>query len=97
MIIFELPNGLLGYFLVDNAGDVIHKGPTGIVRQIAGGPQNLQSVIVGGMSCMSCHHAGILKKNDQVRDFVAADTEIFNQIAKSKLAAIYRPVAETMH
>jgi len=89
-IIFQLPNGLPAYYLVNNQGNQIHKGPTAIVRQKVGGPSTLQSVIVNGISCMSCHHAGILEKKDQVRDFVINQADQFNsQEVIDKVKEIY--------
>jgi serine/threonine-protein kinase len=66
-IIFNLPNGLQGYFLVDAEGRRINVGPIQVVRdkaEIAGGPE-----IVTGLSCMGCHRDGLISEGitDEVR------------------------------
>ena len=93
-IIFQLPNGLPGYYLADAAGQQINKGPTAIVKQTAGGPSQLQTVIVNGISCMSCHHAGIKNKEDQVKGRIKNIGKVFqdyfNQDALDKIENIYK-------
>ena len=67
-IIFNLPNGLQGYLLVNGKDQTIPEGPSEVVRdsaEIAGrGP-----LIVNGLACMGCHNRG-MKKNfrEDVRD-----------------------------
>jgi serine/threonine-protein kinase len=56
-IIFNLPNGLQGYLLVDKDGKRINRGPIAIVRdpsETAGTPE-----VVNGISCMHCHKHGM--------------------------------------
>jgi serine/threonine-protein kinase len=71
-IIFNLPNGLQGYMLVDNKDRRINVGPTQIVRDKT---ETAGSVaIVNGLSCMNCHKNGMItgegdrKVRDAVRD-----------------------------
>jgi serine/threonine-protein kinase len=57
-IIFNLPNGLQGYLLVDHKDNRINEGPSDIVRDLletSGSP-----AIVNGLSCMACHKDGII-------------------------------------
>ncbi len=57
-IIFNLPNGLQGYLLVDKEGKRINDGPIEIVRddrETSGSPK-----VVNGLSCMSCHKSGLV-------------------------------------
>jgi cytochrome c len=65
-IIFNLPNGLQGYLLVNAKGERINVGPTNIVRdrqETIGIPD-----IVNGLSCMACHKNGMLRSfSDEVR------------------------------
>jgi mono/diheme cytochrome c family protein len=66
-IIFNLPNGLQGYLLVDKKGDRIAYGPEDLVGD---GAKTLGSFqIVNGISCMSCHLQGMKTEHtiDQVR------------------------------
>jgi len=67
-VIYQLPNGLFGYYLADSAGGQIDKGPTQIVKQ-EGAPEQFVSAIVNGISCMSCHGSGLIHKEDQIGEF----------------------------
>ena len=72
-IIFNLPNGLQGYLLVDARGRRIDKGPTSIVSD----PKQKDRAVVNGISCMSCHYEGIIRKDDEVRGVVLANQNSF--------------------
>ena len=65
-IIFNLPNGLQGYMLIDAKDKRIDEGPIDVVRdktETAG-----SVVVVNGLSCMACHQHGMIKDfNDAVR------------------------------
>jgi hypothetical protein len=64
-IIFNLPNGLQGYLLVNAKEQRIDEGPTAIVSdkdQPFGTPD-----VINGLSCIHCHKRGIKPKDDQVR------------------------------
>ena len=84
-MIFQLPNGLFGYYLATAAGVKIDKGPTSIVKQ-PDAPAQFASTIINGISCMSCHGAGLLYKADQIRDFIANNPGnlTVDQLAKVK-------------
>jgi len=65
-IIFNLPNGLHAYMLVDGEGNRIDAGPVNIVwdvKNISGSP-----LIVNGLSCISCHKRGMIGFDDFVRE-----------------------------
>jgi hypothetical protein len=62
-IIFNLPNGLQAYLLVDQRGNRIDQAPTNIVfNKSAGRPE-----IRNGQSCMACHVNGMRPLSDDVR------------------------------
>ena len=87
-IIYELPNGLHGYMLVDEKGQRIDKAPIEIVsdpESTSGSPR-----IVNGISCMHCHKHGILSFTDSVRDANA----VINFEARTKIEEIYPQKAE---
>lgn len=88
-IIFNLPNGLQGYLLVDSEGNRIDKGPTSIVTD----PKQPDRAVVNGISCMSCHYAGIIVKDDEVRANVLQHAAAFPE--RDVVYAIY-PSADTM-
>lgn len=72
-IIFNLPNGLQGYALVDGADHRIDAGPIEVVGdalKTAG-----TSAIVPGLSCMACHQQGIVPFKDTIRDGLAVNGE----------------------
>jgi WD40 repeat protein len=57
-IIFTLPNGLQGYFLVDGQGERLDVAPVDIVRNLNPDPGN-EPEISNGLSCMTCHTRGM--------------------------------------
>jgi hypothetical protein len=85
-IIFSLPNGLQGYMLVDAKGKRLDKGPTGITSD----PRRPDRTVTNGVSCMSCHFAGIIPKADEIRRTVEANRSVF-QISAETILALYPP------
>jgi serine/threonine-protein kinase len=67
-LIFNLPNGLQGYLLVDDKGKRIDEGPTDVVSDTNKSSGTV--VIVNGLSCMVCHKHGMIRDGfkDEVRD-----------------------------
>lgn len=64
-IIFNLPNGLQGYYLVDQHGQRIDAGPVEIVSDTLKTAGNVS--IVNGLSCMACHKHGVVRVRDGLR------------------------------
>lgn len=60
--IFNLPNGLQAYFLVNRNGNQLLEGPTEIVQD----PDDIYKVVRPGVSCMRCHNEGIIRKQDEI-------------------------------
>lgn len=90
-VIFSLPNGLHGFMLVNAAGIRIDKGPIAIVSD----PKRPDRAVEPGISCMSCHLAGINPKDDQVRDFVAKNPRAFKRTETEVIRALYVPAERT--
>lgn len=88
-IIFSLPNGLQGYMLVDGTGKRIDKGPLNIVSD----PKRPDRAVTNGVSCMSCHYAGMISKSDEIRKTVEANGIIFRD-SKEEILALYPPKKE---
>jgi WD40 repeat protein len=86
-IIFNLPNGLQGYMLVNAANQRIDKGPTAIVSD-AKRPDRAVEV---GISCLSCHAGGINFKDDLIRDHVARNAKSFSRADAALVRALYVP------
>ena len=84
-IIFNLPNGLQGYFVVNNVGKRLDAAPTAIVSDasmIAGAPD-----IVPGLSCIACHGQGM--KTD-FKDMVRHGTTVRGE-PRLKVQELYPP------
>ncbi|HUR54693.1 MAG TPA: hypothetical protein VMZ71_11215 [Gemmataceae bacterium] len=63
--IFNLPNGLQGYFLVNGKDERIDAGPIQVVsdnNRVSGSFE-----IVNGVSCMACHAHGVIRFGDTIR------------------------------
>jgi tetratricopeptide (TPR) repeat protein/mono/diheme cytochrome c family protein len=86
-IIFNLPNGLQAYMLVNGAGKRIDKGPTAIVSD----PRRPDRAVENGLSCMSCHAKGMIEKGDQVRDHVRKNAGAFTKEDVDTVLALYPP------
>jgi hypothetical protein len=75
-IIFSLPNGLQGYMLVNGSGQRIDRGPTEIVSDA----KRSDRAVMNGISCMSCHYAGMITKSDEIRPFIEANRKAFSDV-----------------
>jgi hypothetical protein len=67
-IIFNLPNGLQAYLLVNEKGSRIDQAPTNIVFDKGGSRAEIRN----GLSCMSCHVNGMRSFTDDVRATLSA-------------------------
>ncbi|HEV3386778.1 MAG TPA: c-type cytochrome domain-containing protein [Gemmata sp.] len=90
-VIFNLPNGLQAYLLVDANGKRIDEGPADVVRdkQEFGGKS---TIVVNGLSCMGCHQHGMIR--DSVVDAIRNDFG-GSQTATEKVRRLY-PVQKEM-
>jgi mono/diheme cytochrome c family protein len=70
--IFNLPNGLQGYFLAKGTGEALADGPTNIVRDIESNRGD-DPVVHNGRSCMACHVQGMRTIRDEVRRLLTDD------------------------
>jgi tetratricopeptide (TPR) repeat protein len=86
-IIFNLPNGLQAYLLVDGQGRRIDKGPTAVVSD----PRRPDRAVENGLSCMSCHAKGMIDKTDQVRAHAAGNPGAFAAADRETIQALYPP------
>jgi serine/threonine-protein kinase len=77
-MIFNLPNGLQGYFLTDGAGKRIKEGPIEVVSdslKTSGTP-----AIVNGLSCMACHKHGPIRFKDTVAGSTAVGGDALRKV-----------------
>jgi WD40 repeat protein len=89
-IIFNLPNGLQGYMLVDGNGRRVDRAPVEIVSD----PNRPDRFVESGLSCMSCHVRGIIPKADQVRVHVEMNPNAFSKTDTEIVKALYPPEAK---
>ena len=88
--IFNLPNGLQGYILV-NANNVRQdKGNTAIVSD----PKRPDRAVEAGLSCINCHARGINPKVDQIREHVSKNPKAFSRADADLIRALYVPEAK---
>jgi WD40 repeat protein/mono/diheme cytochrome c family protein len=89
-IIFNLPNGLQGYMLVNAINQRIDKGPVNIVSD----PKRPDRAVETGVSCIACHYRGINPKSDQIRDYVDRNPKAFSRADAELIRALYVPEAK---
>ncbi len=65
-VIFNLPNGLQAYYLVDAGGNRLDEAPISIVSN----PAASDPTVRNGLSCIGCHTEGMKTFEDQVRGVV---------------------------
>ena len=69
-VIFNLPNGLQGYYLVDASGSRLNAAPINIVSN----PAASDPTVRNGLSCFGCHTEGMKTFEDQVRPVIESTT-----------------------
>jgi serine/threonine-protein kinase len=74
-LIWNLPNGLQGYLLIDAKDKRIEKGPPDVVSDLSQSSGTTE--IVTGLSCMGCHKQGMI--SDGWRDEVRASRTVTDQ------------------
>jgi mono/diheme cytochrome c family protein len=84
-LIFNLPDGMQAYMLVNATGKRIDKAPTAIVSD----PRRRDRAVETALSCFGCHGAGIVVHADQVRDS-STDPRVLDAYAEADaLASFY--------
>ena len=68
--IFNLPNGLQGYYLVNASGFRLDEAPINIVSN----PAASDPTVRNGISCFGCHTEGMKTFEDQVRAVIESNT-----------------------
>ena len=69
-VIFNLPNGLQGYYLVNASGSRLDAAPINIVSN----PAASDPTVRNGISCLGCHTEGMKTFEDQVRPVIESNT-----------------------
>lgn len=86
-VIWNLPNGLQSYLLVNANGLRVDKAPTAIVSD----PKRPDRAVENGISCMGCHYRGINQKDDQIREFTLKNPKAFNRADFELIQSLYAP------
>ena len=68
-VIFNLPNGLQGYYLADAFGSRLDEAPISIVSNPAASDPRVRN----GLSCFGCHTEGMKTFEDQVRAVIQSN------------------------
>jgi hypothetical protein len=88
-IIFNLPNGLQAYLLVNGKGQRIDTAPIDIVAD-TNNPRS--PAIVNGISCIGCHYEGIKAvPDDQILRHVAEDLRAYGMDELVAVRALHLP------
>ena len=69
-VIFNLPNGLQGYYITTATGSRLDAAPTDIVSNPAASDPKVRT----GLSCFGCHIEGMNTFEDEVRSVIEANT-----------------------
>lgn len=85
-VIFNLPNGLQAYMIVDAAFTRIDDAPIDIVRD----HENDGEAVINGISCMGCHNEGMRLHVDEVRAAVIDNFE-FDALTRERTRRLYTP------
>lgn len=78
-IIFNLPNGLQAYLLINGKDERIDEGPIEVVSDRS--KTSGTNVIVNGLSCMSCHKRGMISEfKDEIRTGTGVGGEAVDKV-----------------
>ena len=69
-VVFNLPNGLQGYYLANSSGFRLDDAPINIVSN----PAASDPTVRNGISCIGCHTEGMKTFEDQVRSAIESTT-----------------------
>ena len=69
-VIFNLPNGLQGYYITTGAGTRLDAAPI----QIVSNPAASDPTVRNGLSCFGCHTEGMKTFSDEVRAVIESNT-----------------------
>jgi hypothetical protein len=88
-VIFTLPNGLHGYFIIDSKGRRIDDAPVAIVRDRV---NTEDPVVHNGRSCIGCHTQGFKAFRDEIGDALQARVDTTFDLSRAE--SLYRGQGE---
>jgi hypothetical protein len=86
-VIFDLPNGLHAFMLIDGKGRRLDKAPLAIVSDT----RRPDRAVENGLSCMTCHVRGLIPKGDQIRIHTEKNPAAFSPDELETIKALYPP------
>ena len=86
-VIYTLDNGLQGYALYGNDGNIAFEAPPDIVRNVE---STFSPIIKVGMDCFLCHSKGLVPAVDMIRAHVEANGSEFSAGDKTIIDAVYK-------
>ena len=89
-LIFGLPNGFLGFGLFEPDGHRIDQLPA----RLEGDAAHATGPTVAGLSCLSCHTAGLKPFSDQMRAHVGSDKFTGPRDVKDQVLSLYETANE---
>ena len=94
-IIFNLPNGMQGYFLVNDKDGIIPEAPLDLVIDTKGTvKRGATSPLVNAISCMVCHSDGMIKYAPDALAAIKATTEYASDAyLRNKVDGLYKSEA----
>ncbi len=86
-MIFQLPNGLSLYVLTEANGQRIERGPIGIVTD----PTRPTHEITNAISCVRCHHSGMIPmaRGDEIRKHYETNAFAYSRREVELVRALY--------
>ena len=91
-VIFNLPNGLQGYYLVNASGSRLAEAPINIVSN----PAASDPTVRNGISCFGCHTEGMKTFEDQVRPVIESNTNPTYDKAQALRLYVEKPKMDTL-
>ncbi|MBC7691752.1 MAG: hypothetical protein H7222_08275 [Methylotenera sp.] len=89
-VIYNLPNGMQAYALLNKDGKRLNEAPTSIVTD--GGRKD--GTVRSGISCFRCHANGLLHESDQLRKLVEDNKGSYSASVLAKVRALHPDDAE---
>lgn len=89
-VIWTLDNGMHGYMVAEVTGERLDVAPTQIVVDNLQIDRNVRN----GISCISCHDAGMKPKDDEILAFVEENENDFSNEDIDLIEALYIPVED---
>jgi hypothetical protein len=85
--IFQLRNGMQGFLLSDNKGNLLHKGAITVVHDNL---SPISSEVINARACFRCHQVGMNPVIDEVKAHVDQNGATFGKDVTQRVDALYK-------